>query len=108
MTGRIPCINPCCKRTASAEKYSYEIICGKCFRNLPVEMRNTHRFYWRQLRKWERRITKTTDELKRERMKPICNMWSDKITRHWDEQIKATFSSEKPEGIDAFLEEMGL
>ena len=37
-SGRIPCINPRCRRTADAAKFDCEeIICGKCFRSLPAE-----------------------------------------------------------------------
>lgn len=109
MTGRIPCINPNCKRTASAEKYSCEIICGKCFRNLPAEMRAEHRGFWREIRKWDRRITRTTDELKRDRMKAIREQWSQRLNRHWEDKIKALLvNPEKPEGLDAILEELGL
>jgi len=39
--GRIPCINQRCKRTAPADKYrpGTEIICGKCFKALPAEIK---------------------------------------------------------------------
>lgn len=106
--GRIPCINPNCKRTASAEKFSCDIICGKCFRGLPAEMRAKHRGYWRKIRYWERRIVRTSDELKRQRMHAIVDQLTIRLNHHWHTEIKATFSGEKPEGIDAFLEELGL
>lgn len=108
MSGRIPCINPRCKRTAPADKYDGEIICGKCFKALPAELRNEHRSIWREIRKWQRRITKTADEMKLVRMRNILSKWCHRLDANWT-AIKASVSNpEKPEGIDAFLEEMGL
>lgn len=108
-TGRTPCINPSCRRTADAQQFPGEMICGKCFKALPQNVRNDHRFYWKQIRKWERRITRTTDELKLVRMRNLLHMWRARLQSHWDAEIKARVTSlEKPEGIEAFLEELGL
>lgn len=107
--GRTPCINPSCRRTADAKEFPGEMICGKCFRALPDRDRKEHRRLWREIRKWERRIAKTVDELKRQRMHDIRNMWVGKLQRHWDESIKGSFANpEKPEGLESFLEEIGL
>lgn len=109
MTGRTPCINPRCKRTAPADEFPGEMICGKCFRNLPVEVRNDHRRFWREIRKWKRRITKATDELKLVHMRNVVHMWQERLQSHWDAEIKdRVTNSEKPEGLDAILEELGL
>ncbi|MCO5730129.1 hypothetical protein [Rhizobium sp. SSA_523] len=106
---RTPCINPRCKRTAPADQFPGEMICGKCFRNLPAEVRADHRRFWREIRKWDRRIAKTNDELKLERMRSIRQMWNRRLNHHWDTVIKpAVVDSEKPEGLNAFLEELGL
>lgn len=106
---RIPCINPACRRTASAEKFSGEIICAKCFRNLPADERAFHRRCWREIRKWERRIARTVDELKRQRMQSICEKWSWRLNYHWETAIKASFTNpQRPEGLDSFLEENGI
>lgn len=108
-TGRTPCINPCCKRTAPADKFPGEMICGKCFRALPAEARNEHRRFWREIRKWRRRIIRSTDELKLVRMRNILHMWHERLSAHWDAEIKARLTSpEKLEGLEAFLEELGL
>ena len=108
MSGRTPCINPCCRRSADAKEFPSEMICSKCFRNLPAELRSEHRSIWRQIRKWRRRITKTTDELKLIRMRNILGMWCHRLDANWS-AIKATVTtSEKPEGLDAILEELGL
>jgi hypothetical protein len=108
MTGdRTPCINPRCRRTFKDE--GCETICGKCFRTLPEAVRKEHRTFWREIRKWDRRIARTGDELKIARMAPIRDRISLRLNQHWDNEIKPFFlAPEKPEGIDNFLQEMGL
>jgi len=76
---------------------------------LPETTRKEHRGYWREIRKWDRRIARTSDELKISRMRDIRNRIVWRLGLHWDREIKARFlSDEKPEGLDSFLEEMGL
>ena len=108
--GRIPCINPTCKRTAPADKYEpdCEIICGKCFRALPAELRTEHRRYWREIRKWERRITRTSDEIKIQRMIDIVDKWAFKLRANWQNIREHVTEPERPAGIENFLSEMGL
>lgn len=110
MKSRIPCINPACRRTAPAEKYEAgtEIICGKCFRALPAEIRNDNRHCWREYRKWDRRIKRTSDELKLPKMQSIRDLWSARIDQNWAAIQASIASPEKPEGLDAILEELGL
>ena len=109
MTDRTPCINPACRRTGPAAKHPGEMICGKCFRTLPAEVRAEHRRYWRQIRKWDRRIMRTSDELKIARMREIRRRSSDRLNAHWDREIKTRIvEPERPVGLDAFLEEAGL
>ncbi|MBB3705782.1 hypothetical protein [Aminobacter aminovorans] len=109
MSDRIPCINPRCRRTAADDGESGEIICGKCFRTLPAATRQEHRRLWRELRKWERRITRSGDDLKANRMRRVRDRLSDQLNMHWDTCIKTQFlAPEKPAGLDAFLEEVGL
>jgi len=106
---RIPCINPHCRRTFKADDGDGEIICGKCFRCLPEPVRKEHRRYWREIRKWERRIVRTSDEMKIATMRSIRSRLSMRLNRHWDSEIKPFFlAPQKPAGLDAFLEEMNL
>ncbi len=106
---RTPCINPRCRRTFKADDGSGEIICGKCFRGLPEAVRAEHRGYWREIRKWDRRIARSGEELKITRMHAVRGRLSWRLNMHWDVEIKARFvSPERPEGLDAFLEEIGL
>ncbi|TIU02392.1 MAG: hypothetical protein E5W43_01030 [Mesorhizobium sp.] len=109
MADRIPCINPRCRRTAPTDEHGGEIICGKCFRTLPEATRQEHRRFWRQIRKWDRAITRTSDELKIRRMHEIRHRLALHLSWHWDSEIKPFFlTPEKPAGLDAFLEEVGL
>lgn len=110
MSGRIACITPNCRRTAPAEKYEEgtEIICGKCFRNLPQHLRADHRRFWKEIRKWRRRVTKTADELKLQRMHGIEEMWCKRLNENWEAIRSAVANPEKPEGLEAILEELGL
>lgn len=107
MNCRIHCINPRCNRTFKADNPNEEIICGKCFKMLAEATRKEHRGYWREIRKWDRRITRTGDELKISRMHAIRHRISVRLSDHWDTDIKAVFlAPEKPEGIDQFIEEI--
>lgn len=109
MSDRTPCINPRCRRTFKREGDDSEVVCGKCFRTLPEAVRNEHRDYWRQIRKWDRRILRTADALTIARMAAIRDRISRRLALHWDAEIKPRFvAPDKPEGLDAFLEEMGL
>lgn len=106
---RIPCINPRCRRTFKAEGDGGEVVCGKCFRTLPQAVREEHRRYWREIRKWDRRILRTSDNFKIDRMKAIRDRIAERLARHWDTDMKPFFTApEKPAGLDAFLEEIGL
>lgn len=109
MPERIPCINPRCRRTFANDGRSGEIVCGKCFRCLPVAVRGEHRRLWREIRKWERRIMRTVDEIQASRMRGIRDRLVDHLNRHWNSDIITFFlAPEKPEGLDGFLEEVGL
>ncbi|GAA2887679.1 hypothetical protein GGQ99_004726 [Aminobacter niigataensis] len=111
MSDRIPCINPRCRRTASSDKHpdSAEIICGKCFCCLPASVRAEHRRLWRELRKWERRITRTADDLKANRMRRVRDRLEDNLNRHWISDVRPNFFEPgRPEGLASFLEEVGF
>lgn len=106
---RTHCINPRCNRTGAADKFPGEMVCGKCFRTLPAEVRKKHRDYWREIRKWERRIVRTDDHLKIVKMNNIVWRLTHLLNRHWESEVRPRFlSPDRPEGLDAFLEEVGF
>jgi hypothetical protein len=109
---RIPCINPRCRRTAPAAKYEpgEEIICGKCFRALPMQLRaryrKAHRDNQRMLRLVKRRIARGTvpphvlDRLHGNMLRRFEGVWDD---------IKRRFSApDVPAGLENLLAEVGL
>lgn len=106
--GRIACINAKCKRTADAAKFPDEMICAKCFRALPVELRTEHRFRWRQYNLYSKRALRTADVLKCRRLLDIADMWGHKIVANWLAIKAHVLAPEKPEGLDNFLDDMGM
>jgi hypothetical protein len=113
--------NPRCRRTAAQDKFpdSAEIICGKCFRALPVAVRRRDR----QLRKrWRfvERLAERGDDFRRrgrkfgqpDRGAPQAYTMHAKMQRLWDRHwsgLHAYFATpDKPVGLDTFLEEIGL
>ncbi|QIG74951.1 hypothetical protein EVC13_030 [Rhizobium phage RHph_I65] len=104
--GRTPCINPRCKCTASAEKFPDEMICYKCFKALPTELRTEHREIWRQYRLYGRRIARTSDVLKIVQLRNIQNRWAFRLEANWRRIREYTITPEKPEGLDNFLAEV--
>lgn len=106
---RVPCINPRCRRTYKQTCEGEEVICGKCFKTLPDAVRKDHRRYWREYRKWERRILRTSDPFKIQTMVKIRDRYGAMIATHWDREIKPRFLyPEKPEGLEGFFNEMGM
>lgn len=104
--GRIRCINPRCNRTFKDE--GGEIICGKCWKMLPAELRNAHKAAWRELRRWRKRITRTSDELQLDRLHRLEKMASNKVHLNWLHIKAHVITPDRPEGLDPFLEEIGL
>jgi len=109
---RIPCINPRCRRTAPAGRYApgTEIICGKCLRALPKELRDRFRLIRRSLRTLERRVRRAVAQ---GRFTPEGgDVMIGRGLRRQDEtwaRIKAYYETpDKPVGLDAHLEEIGL
>jgi hypothetical protein len=110
--GRIPCLNPRCNRTAPAEKFPgcEEIICGKCWKLLPKRVRDRYRWLNQQerrmLRHIERRVAK--GEISRGLIATVESRVGPLKESNWAEIRGFFLEPDKPEGLDAFLEEMGL
>jgi hypothetical protein len=109
---RLPCLNPRCGRSFKKRQpdEDHDVVCGKCWRLLPVRLTRRHkalRARSRRIGRLARRkrtgIYNTPRQLWRIGLK-LDRLWN----RNWDE-IRAFFRPvDKPEGIDAFLEEVGL
>ncbi|QPC87080.1 hypothetical protein GA830_10270 [Mesorhizobium sp. NBSH29] len=98
---RIPCINPRCGRTAPAAKYpaGWEIVCHKCWKMAPPSLVKRHRQLSKRRRKIDRLI----------RM-PGLGFRTNAIDRlqhaNWC-AIRVCFNPvDRPEGLDAFIEEV--
>lgn len=107
---RIPCINPRCRRTASRTEFpdSVEIICGRCFRSLPASLRRRHKAYWTLVRKL-RRLSRRKDMVERTGQLARIGEMNDRLGNKLWRAIAAYFVPiDKPKGLDAFLEEIGL
>lgn len=112
MTGRISCINPRCNRTAPADKYEpdEDIICRKCWRMLPKTLTDRHRALNRRERKLLKIVEKRIDEgrITVEKIRELqanierCHM------RNWDAMRTYFRDPGRPEGIEQFLDEIGM
>ena len=112
MTERISCCNPKCKRTASVERHpgSSEIICSKCWKLLPKALTARYRALRRRDTKALRLATKKeragglTDKQINE-----CDRLAEILLRRNWLQIRNYFrETEKPQGLESFLSEVGL
>jgi hypothetical protein len=108
---RIPCINPRCRRTARADRYepNTEIICGKCFRALPPDVKARRRQLEGRLRHVKRSVARrfAAMGIEVERSGTVRRVQIE-LNVQWDE-IKCHLNSpERPMGLDGFLQEVGL
>lgn len=109
---RIPCINPSCRRTAPREKHEddEEIVCAKCWKLLPKRL--TVRY--RALRKREKKLLKLIDrkvarhEISSDRINDISHSLWQQMRANWVEIRSFFLRPEKPEGLDSFLEGIGM
>ena len=107
--GRIPCLNPRCRRTADAAKYPprTEIICGKCWKRVPPTLKNRQKRQRALIRKAERKQQRLRNGPSYE--VAILKRLRDRHSETWD-KIRAYFAepSGEPEGLSQFLKESGL
>ena len=108
---RIPCLTPGCRRTAPADKYEpgTQIVCGKCWRKLPKRLTNRYK----QLRKRQKRMDRLVRKAPAARAhgKAVWRMslrFDAQWDRMWAEIVASLQKPDKPEGLEAFLEEMGM
>lgn len=102
--GRIPCINPKCRRTAKDDGLNTQICCHKCWKLLPVHLTRRYKTLRCLYRSRERLCTRTdnhTNRINLIRCEKLCDAnWR----RIWD-----YFNRPKaPEGLERFLEEQRL
>lgn len=109
---RIPCLNPRCRRTAPRARYPdcEEIICGKCYRTLPRDVRER----LRTLERYERRICRLTQRrlaagtLSPDDAARIGERIMGQLAQQWEEIKRRFLAPDQPAGLENFLAEMGL
>ncbi|MER9768999.1 hypothetical protein NKJ09_23375 [Mesorhizobium sp. M0189] len=110
IAGRVPCTNPACRRTAPKARFpeADTVICRPCFRLLPASLQRRHKTFFardRKLSKLANRIQIDGRVEQWNRLVDIVQRSSDRINADVDAFFRPV---EKPAGIDAFLEEIGL
>ena len=93
--GRIPCINPRCRRTAADSGQHEQICCGKCWKLVPLTWRRRHKRLNAAIRQFERRGRDAS------RLEYLHAMNWRRIWVYFNKP-------DKPEGIDNFIDEIGL
>lgn len=110
--GRIRCINPGCRRTASQEKHPdwNEIVCGKCWRKLPQELRDRYRALQRRDRRIGRLVMKRAAKgiAKPAQLNHMEDLLNGHQRRNWSRIRNYFLRPEKPVGLEGFLQEVGL
>jgi hypothetical protein len=110
--GRIRCINPRCRRTAAVEKHpdSDEIVCGKCWRSVPLALRSG----LRALEKRERRVLRLIDRrvavgaISERTIEHLRTMFVARHDAIWQRIRNYFVVPDKPAGLEGFLAEIGL
>lgn len=110
MSGRIPCINPTCRRTADAAKFAgEEIVCGKCWKVLPKELTSRYRSIRRRgkamARKAEKRIAKGEPASK---FDAVFDRMDHHYHANWQAIRSYFLATPAPAGLENFLNEIGL
>jgi hypothetical protein len=110
--GRIPCINPACRRTAPAEKCPGcdQIICRGCFRALPAAVRARHRALDRRGRRLNRLTEKALARHTRcyGWLRDLWALYDRLCDRNWRQIRDHYLRPARPAGLDPHLEELGL
>jgi hypothetical protein len=101
--GRVYCVNPLCGSSSAQERFpgADEIICGRCFK-MAGDLRTEYRALRAKYRKVERMA------LRRGRDTTALARLDMQIGTNW-RKIRDFFQQpEQPEGLDAFLAELGF
>ena len=116
---RTPCLNPRCRRTFKQEHEGETVVCGKCWKLLPTTVRQRHKQLRRRMRLIDRLASKGAGHRRRGRKfgrpnvgVPQAYTMNAQFERLWDRhwtRIRIFFHApDKPEGLETFLEEIGL
>ena len=96
---RIACVNPRCGRTFRYAEFPHGVICNKCFKLCPVELK-----VYRKLRRIWRYAERYPQKFPPERRARLAR----RLDRNWFRICKSFQKPEEPVGLDGFLREIGL
>lgn len=118
MPDRICCTNPLCSRTAPAEKHpgDNEFCCHQCWRLLPERLTRRYSQLVRRMRMIDRVMRRERRKLSGEpsaaSFGPPSTVVEQQLDKHKDDNWREIHDffrpADKPAGIEAFLEEIGI
>ena len=108
---RIPCINLCCRRTASAEKHpNEEIVCAKCWPTVPKDLRRRHTQTKARCRKLLTKLQRrhALGTISTEQANQIWDLANRQRIEAWERIRQYLNNPPAPAGLENFLKEIGL
>lgn len=109
--GRLPCVNPSCRRTGAAEQFGEsDVICRGCFKLLAPRIRERYQ----QLRRREKRLLKLIERrvighaIRPDDVDRIGHRFAEQLAHNWQLMRDYFRHLDKPIGLEGFLQEMGL
>lgn len=110
MTERIKCLTVSCRRTAPPGDGDSEIICGKCWRLLPKELRGRYKSLRARQRRLERKIDRrvANGTISADRISAIADTLERQIDTNWHAIRTYVLNPPSPAGLENFMNEMGF
>jgi hypothetical protein len=112
VAGRIPCLNPRCRRTADAAKCKpdTQIVCGKCWRSVPRRLRDEYRAIRKADRQTQRLIARRVarNDIAQDVIDRIADRSDRRHAENWSAISAYFLAPTAPVGIEGFLQEVGL
>ena len=110
MNERIQCLVPGCHRTEPSGKYpeGFEIVCEAHWRTVPAALRRRYHQLRRRRRKIQHLAQKNGGDLVQERTQHAFITLEYLQGRNWGAIRYYFLHPDKPEGLEQFLEDMGL
>lgn len=112
---RNPCLNPRCGRTFKrepGESEGCEVVCGKCWKTVPLHLRQRYKALRRRYRRIERLLRKKRAPVGMRQPEKqawlVRRMLDRQIDGNWSLIRASILAAEQPQGLEQFLEENGL
>ena len=122
MVDRIHCLNPACRRTAAADRFdgatsitcandsASSIVCAKCWKIVPAELRDRHRELRARDRKIARAVMKRAAKglITNARVQYLWFLLEGRSVSNWHAIAIYFQQSPSPAGLEEFMKEAGL